>query len=154
MGKSKFNLLRLMHKYQEENNVKAMCLTNCQFFLDCMRASGLNAKAVAVLALDCAKDHSVAITTVHMVIETKDGVVDPSWEHSKNENLQYVKTLSCLDWTGCENKEIEGMSRRELVETFIEFIKYAETMNNDEDTFLITDKAYYNAQADYCEKHF
>lgn len=150
---SEFKLLRVMHKYQEENNIKAMCLTNCQFYLDSMRASGLYAKAVAVLALDFAKDGSVAIITVHMVIETKDGIVDPSWEHSKNKNLQYVDTLAYINWSGCESMKIGGLSRRELVETFIEFIKNAEIINNDENKCLITDKAYYYAQADYCENH-
>jgi hypothetical protein len=93
-----------------------------------------------------------------MIVKVDGEFYDPSYEiHSKA--LDYCLTYSEVrkyasnirDGALCADPK-GGLSLREGMKTFLEFIKFAERQNKGE--IVVVNKEYYYAQADYVEgKH-
>lgn len=145
-------LVTLMHEYQKKHKVKGKCITNTTYLVDCLRMSGVNARAKAVIAYWFDHDGRAFYNCVHMVVELGDDtIVDPSYEIDSIHDCHYVDKLhlaypKCLE--GAKVKH-EGIGKKEKVEAFLQFIEFAKRINDGE--VLVTDREYYNAQADYVE---
>lgn len=128
--------------YQKKNGIVGQCVTNAQYFRDCLIASGASAKSVAVIAFT--KDKKVV---VHMVVEIEGVLVDPSYEIASQVDT-YYKTYKELRDTLPIIGTL-GLSPREFLETFLHFVEAANRQNQGE--VIVSNKEYYNALADYIE---
>ena len=138
-------ILLAMRTYQIQNAVTRMCITNTQFYLDCVKQNHpeLKAKALAVIVL--AKDRAV----VHMVVKIGNKIIDPSYDISSltdalyfNSYVTFKKASKSLPIV-YENENGEKW----FLNAFMEFIDFARQMNNG--ALLVVDKEYYDGQADY-----
>jgi hypothetical protein len=146
-------IIKHMWDYQKQNGIVGQCLTNTQYLRDCFLGNGINAESVPVFALT-----SDGRCVIHMIVKVDGEFYDPSYEiHSKA--LDYCLTYSEVrkyasnirDGALCADPK-GGLSLREGMKTFLEFIKFAERQNKGE--IVVVNKEYYYAQADYVEgKH-
>jgi len=142
-----------MHQYQKENHIIKHCTDNVLFLYDCIRASdpSLCPKICAVLCikLDIESKH-VRINMGHLVVVIQDKIFDPSFELCGFEYYSTVKNFK----TRIHEIEntctfVEPVDKRLCVKTFLHFQTLATRMNQGEG--LISDRDYYNKQADHVE---
>jgi hypothetical protein len=136
-------ILETMHQYQKDNSIKNECITNAQFFYDCMNSSGIPAKAKAVITVHSNGDDNVV--TSHICIQLEDGtLIDPSYDiHSSDAN--YYESLASIRKTimGISN----GLNAREFITNWLKFLEYEKIINSG--VCLVSNRDYYNKQADY-----
>jgi hypothetical protein len=130
-----------LFRYQKKNGIVGQCITNAQYFRDSAIASGADAKSIAVIALT--KDKKLV---VHMVVEIEGVLLDPSYEIASTVDTYYRTYKEIRD--DLPFIESIGLSPREFLKTFLEFIDMSKRQNEGE---IIADKEYYNALADYVE---
>jgi len=133
-----------MRHYQCENKTVGKCVTNTQYLIDCIRYNlpHLSAKAIPAIA------KSGALLTIHMVVTINGRIVDPSYEICSMDNVQYYRTIGDL----ASKVDVgTGDFTKRLLSEFIVFTKLADRINNKED-IVITDKEYYDGQADFIDK--
>ena len=83
-----------------------------------------------------------------MVIQIQDSLLDPSYEiHSKKVN--YVDKLHLAFPKGLQAEEC-GLSKKETIAGFLNFVSLANRMNEGE--LIITNKEYYHSMADYVQR--
>lgn len=137
-------IIKHMWDYQKQNGIVGQCLTNAQYLRDCFIGNGINAESVPVFALT-SDGHCV----IHMIVKVDGEFYDPSYEiHSKvlDYCLTYSEVRKCAP-----NIRDGGLSLREGLKLFLEFVDFAKKQNQGE---IIVNKEYYNALADYVEgKH-
>ncbi len=149
------DLLKMMYEYQKMNNVKGNCVSNCQYVYDQIEGVHfVNVKFKAVIATGIRKqiitdthiqlDHC---SIVHLVLDVNDGfmerIIDPSYEVIILEELEYYDSIK--KWK--ENHPKREFVNKKSIKEFLNFVKIAEQMNNGQ--FYITNKEWYNGQADY-----
>jgi hypothetical protein len=134
-----------MHAFQALHNTQGRCMDNAVFLKDSLTASGRHARVQAVIATWT--DASRVNVVVHMVVvDAVQGIIDPSFEVARQPNVQYATTINGSP-LGRGHLSAGGISRRDAIATFLEFIEHAKCINAG--MFLLSDKEYYNAQADY-----
>ena len=147
-----FFMVQKMYEYQKNNNITKMCITNTMYLVDTLNENGHKASAKAVIAVSGYDTDELQIF-IHMVVECNGHILDPSYEvHCKD--AKYLDKLSAVIqlFNAEEKYSSESLTKKELITQYINFIKFAEKINGR--GFIVTDKKYYNAQADYIEKCF
>ena len=142
-----------MYEYQKTHNIVKKCIVNTVYLLDTMRANGHNANAKAVLATGNLKDNEKYIC-IHMVIEYNGYIIDPSYEINSTVETYVDKLHTILH--NYKNTDIykEGLSPKEVVTGFIDFMNIAKLINKGNTMSDSDNKKYYHSQADYIEDAF
>lgn len=154
-----------MREYQRQNEIKKMCVNNTQYLFDLLKVliSEHKVEIKSVIGF-CADDENGICTTIsgHLVIcVNNEYVIDPSYdifkiEHILNSNLQVCANIIDFKNTiGDKNyrvffKEKKVMDEKKLIKDVIQFQRFAKEMN--EGRFIITDRDYYDNQADFVER--
>ncbi len=144
-------IILLMKEYQKKNNIKSQCITNSQYLYDFIKQNypekKIIAKPVIVICNNDTENYSKCI--VHMVIydeETKT-IYEPSHEIDILPNTHYFDSIHSI------RKSVRNLPKKSMlyiIPNFLEFITYAERINNRE--LVIADREFYDKQADYIEK--
>jgi hypothetical protein len=123
-----------MHAFQKEHNITNQCISNSVLLRDFLISRGLNAKVKAVLSEHCVKDEKRMVLTCHMIVDVEgQGLVDASYDIFRYD-AKYMDTISVvMKRLKSMNPDaiIEGLSMREIMSKFIEFIKQAEQINDN-----------------------
>lgn len=158
-------IVSAMREYQRQNEIKKMCINNTQYLFDLLKELIPEHKVEIKSVIGfCANDENgICITTTgHLVIYVNNEyVIDPSYdifkiEHILNSNLQVCANIIDFKNTiGDENyrvffKEKKIMDEKKLIKDAIQFQRFAKEMN--EGRFIITDRDYYDNQADFVER--
>jgi hypothetical protein len=145
-------MLKIMNMFQKMNNTKGRCIDNVLFLCDTLKHHGIYAKAKAVIVC-YEKNECDAVCHIHLVVETNEGIIDPSYE------LDSMKLVAYCDQFCNAKKQIEFNFNFEesphLLKTlmhttltnFLRFQKIANTIN--EETFTISNYEYYKEQATF-----
>lgn len=148
-------ILLTMLEYQKLNNIKGQCMTNVQYLLDTikMNETDSKAKAMPVIALHRRGDEMLIVA--HLVIALEDDkIIDPSYEISSldDESTIYCSKISTvkeyLKSTNSDQAET-NKTLKFATSKLIEFMKITDEMNRGE--IRVSNKEYYNNQADYVE---
>jgi len=147
--------IKYMLEYQKKNNIINHCITNAQYLRDFIVANGMEAKVIAVLCLNYRQDVEGPLTKLckrHMCVEMYGTVMEPSYQIASMErkefpNIYYQTIKEIKDCPMISQTEYK-LTKEEITE-FITFQKYAQEMNYNK--LLVSDKDYYNKQADYVE---
>lgn len=138
-------LLQQMWAFQTLHSTEGRCLDNAVFLKDSLLASGRHARVQAVIATWT--DASRVNAVVHMVVvDAVQGILDPSFEVARHPNVHYATTINGSPF-GQVHLSAGGLSRRDAIAHFLDFIKHAKSINKG--MILLSDKEYYNAQADF-----
>jgi hypothetical protein len=157
-------IVSAMREYQRQNKIKKMCINNTQYLFDLLKVLIPEHKVEIKSVIGfCADENGISITiTGHLVIYVNNEyVIDPSYdifkiEHILNSNLQvYANIIDFKNTIGDENyrvlyKEKKVMDEKKLIKDAIQFQRFAKEMN--EGRFIITDRDYYDNQADFVER--
>jgi len=157
------NIILSMRQYQKENGIVKQCVTNSQYIYDTIKAnthSSVKVRAMMVLSFDKETDTCIMVGG-HLVVvldEIPDDItiIESSYDIFSLKEPSYfdnVKDLMeyCYDNTNDKNNEIKEFLKLGIVK-FLSFLKIAEEINNGK--FIITNKDFYNKQADYIDKLF
>lgn len=142
-------ILNAMLEYQENNNIREMCVTNVQFLYDLIISNtNLKVKAKSVICIYQDEINNSTYFISHMILAFDNGdILDPSWEWSCKNVKYYDNIKSCID--SCYNLPPKEF----LYKCINENIKLQKLANDINDgNFTITCKDYYNKQADFVEK--
>lgn len=146
------DIIDAMYKFQKERGIIKKCIDNAQYAFDCLRSScpssSIKVSAVFMSSVDTESELN-KLWGGHLVILINDKmVIDPSYETHKAPNTEYYTNVSLL-----LQKQPLLKDQKELLQTairtFLEFRRYADDINSG--LIRITDKEYYNAQADFVE---
>lgn len=140
-------ILNLMYRFQEENNIKDACVSNCQYLYDILKQV-VNVKAVAVIV---AIPKEGRLCTGHIVLKcTDDTLIDPSYYYykSKQDSIYYLNWKDFND--DCSTMK-GNLNKKAILKNFIHFQEFANKMNNGE--LCCNCKNTYHNQADYVEKN-
>jgi glutathione synthase/RimK-type ligase-like ATP-grasp enzyme len=131
-------ILDAMMVYQLKHNITRMCISNTQFFLDCVKQNHpeLKPKSKAVIVVND------DVVCVHLVVELGGMVIDSSHEIVSTRNKLYFDTFADL-----KRAKISLANEKWILSTYLDFVDYAKRMN--EGQLLIVNKAYYDSQADF-----
>ena len=144
-------VLNLMYNYQSKHNITKQCITNSIYLRDTLLANRIPSKVKPVIAVWATNDDELMIC-VHLVVEYKDHMLDPSFEvHCQNADY-YDKLNTVLSLYKDTNVDTRGLLPKDIISKYLKFIKIAERINNGE--CLVADKRYYHSQADYVENYF
>ena len=146
---------KLMFEYQKNNNVEKQCITNCQYFLDCIKANcpDLNPEAVACIVCIIDDDIKAIVYMNHVMIRCGDKYIEPSYELDviPDTNKYHYFTISDLKSnTPFRNADKEFI--KQSISNHIYFIDVARRINAGKEV-VIASSALYKAQADYVEQH-
>jgi hypothetical protein len=145
-----------MYSYQKQENVKGMCIMNCKYLLELIKAKYplQNAKAIPSIAMVVDPIEGSTGLIVHMIIsmDSEQIILDPSYEVCSFKNRNYFSRIS-------ELKGLETSIKKPLVENLIQMKKSVDLINDnalieydDEHSLMLL--RYYNKQADFTEECF
>jgi hypothetical protein len=151
------NIINSMRKFQEVNLIKKQCITNSQYLYDIIISNRyftrdeIRVKAVIVVSSDEELD-TFTFVGGHLVLVFDDGsIIDPSYDIFSLKNRSYFDNIKdVMDSFKNEDKELLKTNFKKGFVDHIHFMKIAEQINSGE--CLITEKQFYNDQADYIEK--
>lgn len=141
-------ILKQMYAYQKEHNTVRQCITNSQYFVDCIKGNGYWAKTAPVFAIT--EEGTSAGVSVHMIVLVLDSttndvdIIDPSYQYM-TKTMHYCKTYNEL----MQLMKGRKCNLKNLLAEFLQFVETAKRQNEGE--MVVADKDYYNAQADYVE---
>jgi len=148
------NVILSMREYQKENNVTKQCVTNAQYLYDIIKMnSTINVKTKAVLVFSKNnEENSFTIVSGHLILTLGDEtVIEPSHEIFCYQNKSYFDNIKDLMSIFDDKVKLKSnIDIKKVISDHMHFMKISEQINNGE--FIITDKDYYNQQADYIEK--
>lgn len=148
------NIILSMREFQKENNIKKQCVTNVQYLCDTIKMNtrgNVKAKAVLVFSSDNETETAIFVGGHLVVVLDDDTIIDPSYDIFCLKNKSYFDNIK--DLVDMFDNKVQLKSKidiKKLVCDHIHFMKLADQINNGE--FLITEKKFYNEQADYIEK--
>ena len=153
------NIIVSMREYQKENNITKQCITNAQFIYDIIKFNSTNdvkTKSVIVFSND-KETNSVTLVGGHLVIILDDDndVIDPSYEVFSLKNKLYFDNIDNFMSYFNEDDKITLKSKlniKKVISDYLKFIKISEQINNGK--FIITNKEFYNKQANYIENKY
>ena len=149
------NIILLMRKYQKENNIKRHCITNAQYLYDTIYLGcgykNVRTKAVFVLSI-IEETKTLYVNSGHLVLEVDGVIFDPSYEIFLLKNKKYYNNFKDFYnyYTILSEKHKKKCDLKEQIYNHTHFIKISEHINSGK--CLISNKEYYNKQADYVEK--
>lgn len=149
------NIILPMREFQAKKCIKGECVTNTQYLYDCIKMSfnNSNVKAKAVLvASHVIESDTFIITAGHLVVILDDEIIiDPSHDVYSLKNKTYFNNIKELMSFFENNDKFKAkIDIKELICKHIGFMKFAEKINNG--ACLISNKKFYNEQADYIDK--
>jgi len=139
-------ILDAMMVYQQKHNITKMCITNTQFFLDCVKQNHPELKPKARAVIVGNEDY---ICVGHLVVELGGMVIDPSYEIVSSHNKVYFDAYADFKGSKWYDAAWSREKERERISIHLKFMEHARRMN--EGQLLIVDKAYYDSQADFVE---
>jgi len=147
------NIINSMREYQRKNNIKNKCVRNAQYLYDTIRmnsSSNVKVKAVLVYAEDADKEES-RIVAGHLVLVLEDEtIIDPSYDIFSLKNKVYSDNINdFMNMFKNKDEVRKDIDIKYIISRHIDFMKFAERINNGE--CPVSDKKYYNDQADYIE---
>jgi hypothetical protein len=145
------DIIGLMHEYQAKNNVTNQCITNTQYLYDSILHSNWPNKVIpkAVVVVYTIPEKNEAHCVVHMVVQWKDKLLEPSYQFGHLQKTYYFDNIN--NAIKALNSISPGFTREDantLISKYLKFIKYAEQIQAG--AFLV-DREYYDLQADYVE---
>jgi hypothetical protein len=147
------NIILSMREFQKEHNITSQCVTNAQYLYDIIKTNTSNdVKTKAVFVFSNDNMETAFFVGGHLVILLDDDtVIDPSYDIFCRTNNRYFDNVK--DFMNIFDDKTALSTRidiKKLLHDHITFMKLAERINNGE--FIITEKKFYNDQADYIEK--
>jgi len=149
------DIAKAMHGFQERNNIKAQCVTNTQYLLDCIKNNFpyIKAKAKAVFVINKDIDTKTLGIITHVVVDIGDNrVLDPSYETASMKNTTVYTNFkhfkNALENINLDNLDV-AVDYKLHLEQYMALSKTVDDMNNGKLT--VCDKDFYNKQADYVE---
>jgi hypothetical protein len=147
-------LVYAMLEYQEKNNITRECVANSVYLRDYLLSIGMKANVKAVIAGYKNEERKEQILVCHMVVETDQGIVDPSYDISQHD-ATYVDELHRIrGWEHmktCKKTE-DSLSVKEVITSFINFIKKADEINTKDLTVTGRAYDYYKAQHEFVKQ--
>ena len=155
-------IVNYMRDYQKENNIIGRCITNSQYLYDCLIHSFKNKNINIKCEVKCVyitffKNGKLIIASDHLVLLLNDDeIIDPSYAIYKLRPKYYLTYKNFNEYVSFRRGlPIIKKEQQNLLNRHIEFTKYADNINNTNYKIpVITDKDYYNKQADYIQKCF
>ena len=144
-------VLNLMYNYQKKHNITKQCITNSIYLRDTLLANDIPSKVKPAIAVWTTENNELMVC-VHMFVQYKNNMLDPSFEVFEQDAEYYDKINTVLDMIKGIDIDKNGINIKDVIATYLKFIKIAERINNGE--CLIGDKKYYHSQADYVEQYF
>ena len=135
-------VLEAMLEFQKKHGIKNKCVANAVYLREYLLSIGMSAKVKAVVTYHTIEEEKAQFLTCHMVVETEQGIVDPSYDISRH-NAKYFDELHNIK--GFMEGKTVGIASKELVSNFINFIDMADKINNK--GFFITGRGRV-----YCDK--
>jgi hypothetical protein len=139
-------MLKFMHTFQKMNNTTGRCVDNVLSLCDTLKHHGIDAKAKAVLVCYERPNGYDAACHIHLVVETNEGIIDPSYE------VDSIKLAAYCDQFCHAKKQMEANFNfiiqpdwHKTLTDFLRFQKIADTIN--EGTFTCSNYEYYKEQA-------
>lgn len=145
------HFIELMHKYQKENNITKQCVTNVQYLYDIFKCNVneyFTFEAVPVMCIGIRND-AIIIVKGHLVFKIEDRIIDPSYEIDSLENLHIYDNIKLFIDALSVNEALHDFVKKDIITTFLTFKSFADQINSG--GLVITDKDYYNKQADYVD---
>jgi hypothetical protein len=139
-------LVYAMLEYQKQNNITGKCVVNSVYLRDYLLSIGMKADVKAVIAGYINEERKEQFLVCHMVVETEQGIVDPSYEISQHDATYVDKLHNIKGWEHMKTCKSEGLSVREVITNFISFIKQADEINTEDLTVSGSAYDYYEAQ--------
>ena len=143
------SVLGLMHDFQKSKNITKQCMTNTQYFYDCIKRNCPEANIRAAVVI-----HVAGIKlTIHMGVLLETEWCDPSYETFSVVGATYFENIK--DFRKAEHAAGHILDPRDIEWIIAEFIKlarHAESINHGK--LVLADRAYYDEQADYVENMF
>jgi hypothetical protein len=141
------SIILMMRAYQRKNSTTEMCMTNTQYLYDCVKASfpDMDVKAKAVI---CGVNNYKGVDQafiIHLMIIVDGVYYEPSHELHELKPIYFSSIKNLLD--GVVPNTIIKDNLSDLLPKFLHFVKLEEDINAG--GLLITDKEYYNEQADF-----
>ena len=146
-------MVRTMSRFQRVEGTVNKCVANTLYLYDSLRISfpllEVRVKPVLVHIPDEEKETNY-FNMGHLVVEFNGEILDPSYEINKHENRRYFHNISEFA-SALPDNYLPQEKMREVITNFLKFIQIAEKIHNEE---LISDKEYYNRQADYIDSQY
>jgi hypothetical protein len=116
------------------------------------RSSNVKVKAVLGFSNDDATSTGVFVGGhLVLILDDNETVIDSSYDIFRLKNISYYDNVKDLIDIFKDKTELKKrFDLKTLFSEHIQFMKLAEQINNGE--FIITDKQFYDNQADYIEK--
>ena len=142
-----------MYDYQRKNRIQNMCVTNTKYVYDSLNESGYRVRVKPVIAywLEKHEDFPCHRIVIHMIVQFHDDpfygntIIDPSYDVVKH-NPQYYDKICNMPSTVLDNTIT--FNKKEIIRLFLEFHTIAEKIHSGKG---LTDRLYYDAQANYVE---
>ena len=128
-----------MMEFQKKNDIKNECVGNAVYLRNYLLSIGVPAKVKAVATYHTNDELEAHCLTCHMVVDIDQGILDPSYDISRHNAKYFDELHNIKGFMGCLN---EGLTPKEFVSKFINFIDMANKLNNK--GFTITDSVYYD----------
>ena len=141
--------IKHMIEYQKNNNIKGKCVTNAQYLYDHINHNFTNIKCKAKAVVCLGNDNNITKCICHMIIMIDDIIYDPSYEIISLNDIYYFGNMKSFSSYIKKLQPFPEDIYLTTISNFIKFLQYADKINNGE--LVITDKDFYNNQADYVE---
>jgi hypothetical protein len=145
------DIIGLMHQYQAKNNITKQCITNAQYIYDSIKHSNWSSNVTpkAVIVVYTIPEKNEVYFAVHMVIQWKNKLLEPSHEFGHLQKTEYFDNINNV----IQKMHLisPGFNRdlaADLISKYLKFVKYAEQI--EAGCFLV-DREYYDLQANYVE---
>ena len=138
-------IINRMYAYQLKNGVKNQCMTNSQYIYDSMRYSGVSAARVCATLVLHQGDMVLNIIN-HLVVRVNDRIIDASYDVASLKGKKYCFTVAEF-LEACKELNLHLPLKKKTIENFVHFLGISKRMNAGE--ILVSDKIYYNKQADF-----
>jgi hypothetical protein len=137
-----------MREFQEKNGIQKQCVTNCQYLYDVIKLNGNhNVKVKAVIVIS---DMDTLGIISHLVVVNNNTLLEPSYDVFSLQNKSYFdNTKDFMERFDNEFKQVAQLNLKESIGNFLALMKLADRINDGE--LVITDKEFYDRQADFIE---
>tara|TARA_Y100000590_G_scaffold470766_1_gene669748 strand:- start:30053 stop:30529 length:477 start_codon:yes stop_codon:yes gene_type:complete len=141
-------VIKLMHQYQKNHNIKSECIVNAKYLYDKIKSSQIGRMPIKVMAVICvSRAERPVVTSGHLVLSYNNDIneiIDPSYEVYSFKNKEYYATIE--DFMNNMPPYIDSIAEY-VIKKHIKFLDIAKKIN--EGSLMIHDYEYYNQQADY-----
>lgn len=146
-------ILFLMREYQRDNNIGDKCITNAIYLFDSLKMNGLNVQVKPAIVISTTSETTIHLISGHLVVYKDSMLLEPSYDVYSLENKVYFDTIKdFMSYAIKSNLNLSKESIKKIMDDFIKFLKFSKSINDGE--LLISDREFYDKQADYVEKNF